>query len=146
MSERLPGKRNPPPPAQKAHPITGAAVPGRRHSKKPTSALGKIDRPGRAVPGGPRAVAPGFTMSGRVAPKRAPKLSKADAKAVQKAAAAKRPSKAQKELLGAAAVRKASINRQRSATAKANAGRKRKLKGLAAVTSSGKYTPSGPRF
>lgn len=121
---------------------------GKRRSKKPASALGKLDRSGRAHPLGPLTTANAFTVAGAV-PKRqktkAPRLSAADRKALAKAQAAKRPSKAQKELLQAAAVRKAAGNAKRSNTLKASNARRRKLAQVTKGATVGMFTPKGPR-
>lgn len=155
MSERLPentrrpGAKNKAKPAgSRMHKLTGAEIRGRRRSKKSTSALGKLNQNGRAVPGGPRVVAPAFTAAaGRApAPAKPSRLSAADRRAVAQAAKAKRPTSAQRDLLAAAATRKAAANARRSASMAKFQARRQKLAtlGKAGKVSTGKYTPRGP--
>lgn len=158
MSERLPentrrpGARNKPTRKPSAHRVTGAELIKSRRSKKSTSALGKLDRSGRAVPAGPLGVAGAFTAGAgltggkRGAPTSPARLSKADRKAVKKATAAKRPTRAQKDLLAAASVRKAAANAKRSSTLKATNASRKKLAASAAAgkVQTGRSTPRGP--
>ena len=130
------------------HPVTGAElIKGGRRSKKSTSALGKLNRTGRH-PIGPLGTENAFTRSAKreAAPTKPARLSRADAAAIAKARKAKRPTKAQKELLGAAEVRKAAGNARRSSTLKASHARAKKMAGHAAAgkVQSGKYVPRGP--
>lgn len=122
--------------------VGGAAKP-KRSGKKSTSNIGKLDRVGRTGPHptGQQADA-ARAQPGRA--KGAPKLGRADAKALAEARKAKRPSSAQRDVLAAASVRKTAANGRRSATLKGHHARRRKLAALAGKTHVGKYVPGGP--